>query len=182
MDLSVIIVNWNTKTFLLQCLESLDRGAGDTEMEVWVVDNGSIDGSGAAVRERFPEVTLIENPMNFGFGRASNQAMRRSQGTYVLLLSRYQVKPRAIEGSCLLWSTTQSRHCGSTTSECRWNQTELHRQLSVLSDQLLNKSLLRWLFRSSQERKTIRAPLSGFLDRRLYDGATGSSERGGMAG
>ena len=87
MDLSVIIVNWNTRPFLLQCLESLYQGAGDTKMEVWVVDNGSGDGSAVAVREHFPDVTLIENHMNLGFGRASNQAMRESKGTYLLLLN-----------------------------------------------------------------------------------------------
>jgi len=148
MDLSIIIVNWNTGAFLLQCLESLYQGVGDTATEVWVVDNGSADGSGAAVRERFPEVILIENPMNLGFGRASNQAMRRSKGMYMLLLNPdTRVTPGAI-GRLLSFMET---HPGAGVAGAQLLNADGTKQNSIanfpsLATELLNKSLLRWLF------------------------------------
>lgn len=85
-DLSIIIVNWNTRDLLIQCLQSLDDTA-ESEFDVWIVDNGSSDGSVAAVREQFPHVHLIANSENVGFVRANNQVLARCQGRYVLLLN-----------------------------------------------------------------------------------------------
>ncbi|NOZ06362.1 MAG: glycosyltransferase family 2 protein [Chloroflexi bacterium] len=115
-DLSIIIVNWNTRDLLAQCLESVagcqmsvvrhqssdtnDRPTGDRLLttDVWVVDNASSDGSAQMVRERFPWVRLIENEENVGFARANNQAIRRSNGRYVLLLNPdTEVQPGALE-------------------------------------------------------------------------------------
>lgn len=87
MDLSVIIVNWNTRELLRQCLESVYRTSGDLATELIVVDNGSSDGSGAMVRDRFPLATLIENAENRGFASANNQAMGIAHGRYLLLLN-----------------------------------------------------------------------------------------------
>ena len=87
IDLSVIVVNWNTRDLLAQCLDSVFQTAGDLELEVFVVDNASSDGSADMVRERFPQVKLIENHENVGFARANNQAIRESTGQYVLLLN-----------------------------------------------------------------------------------------------
>ncbi|MBC8447648.1 MAG: glycosyltransferase family 2 protein [Chloroflexi bacterium] len=88
MDLSVIIVNYNTASLLRACLSALRqhplrRGS----MDVWVVDNGSQDDSAAMVGEQFPEVHLLANEVNRGFAAANNQAIRLSQGRYVLLLN-----------------------------------------------------------------------------------------------
>ncbi len=85
--LSVIIVNYNVKFYLEQCLESVRRASRGLQVEVFVVDNLSTDGSVAYLRERFPEVTFIENKENVGFARANNQAIRQSKGKYVLLLN-----------------------------------------------------------------------------------------------
>ena len=85
--LSVIIVNYNVKYYLEQCLESVRRASEGLQVEVFVVDNLSTDGSVAYLRERFPEVTFIENRENVGFSRANNQAIRQSKGKYVLLLN-----------------------------------------------------------------------------------------------
>ena len=85
--LSVIIVNYNVKFYLEQCLESVRRASQGLQVEVFVVDNLSTDGSIAYLRDRFPEVTFIENQENVGFARANNQAIRRSNGKYVLLLN-----------------------------------------------------------------------------------------------
>jgi GT2 family glycosyltransferase len=87
MKLSVIIVNYNVRFFLEQCLLSVLGATGGIEAEVFVVDNNSVDGSTAMVREKFPTVNLIENGENLGFSIANNIAIRKAAGEYVLLLN-----------------------------------------------------------------------------------------------
>ncbi len=87
MKLSVIIVNYNVEFFLEQCLLSVYRALEHTDGEVFVVDNNSIDGSVAMVRQKFPSVILIDNKENVGFSRANNQALKIAQGEYHLLLN-----------------------------------------------------------------------------------------------
>ena len=78
IDLSIIIVNWNTKDLLIQCLKSLEQTLQRLKMEVFVVDNGSVDGSVKSVREKFPGAIINQNPMNLGFAKANNQAVSLS--------------------------------------------------------------------------------------------------------
>lgn len=87
--LSVVIVNYNVCYFLEQALLSVRRAVEKLgqPVEVFVVDNNSVDGSVAMVKARFPEVLLIENHDNPGFSRANNQALRRATGEYQLLLN-----------------------------------------------------------------------------------------------
>lgn len=85
--LDVIIVNWNTRELLARCLASLEKFPPVVPYTVWVVDNGSQDGSAAFVREQFPAVQLIENAHNAGFARANNQAIQLSRSDFVLLLN-----------------------------------------------------------------------------------------------
>lgn len=87
MDLSVVIVNYNVRYFLEQALLSVRRAIGALEVEVWVVDNNSVDDSVSMVREKFPEVRLIVNTDNTGFAVANNQAIRLCSGRYILLLN-----------------------------------------------------------------------------------------------
>ena len=87
MDISVIIVNYNVEHFLEQALLSVRKAMKLVDGEVWVVDNRSVDGSVAMVREKFPEVHLIANEHNPGFAVANNQAIEKSKGRYVLLLN-----------------------------------------------------------------------------------------------
>jgi O-antigen biosynthesis protein len=87
MKLSVVIVNYNVKYFLEQCLHSVRRASENLQTEVFVVDNNSVDGSVKMVLERFPEVILLENKENTGFSKANNQAINLSTGEYVLLLN-----------------------------------------------------------------------------------------------
>ncbi|MEI6522856.1 MAG: glycosyltransferase [Bacteroidota bacterium] len=86
-DLSVIIVNYNVEYFLEQCLLSVEKAAKNIDAEIFVVDNNSVDGSVNLVKEKFPFVKLIENKKNTGFSFANNQAIKESQGKYVLLLN-----------------------------------------------------------------------------------------------
>lgn len=85
--MSVIIVNYNVEHFLEQCLHSVRRASKNVPVEVFVVDNNSVDGSVAMVRSKFPEVKLIANEKNTGFSYANNQAIKVSTGQYVLLLN-----------------------------------------------------------------------------------------------
>ncbi|HTP07093.1 MAG TPA: glycosyltransferase family 2 protein, partial [Anaerolineae bacterium] len=112
MDLSILIVNWNTRDYTAECLHSLAATADRVELdpdgcsvliydryraEVFVIDNASQDGSATSIREQFPWVRLIENQQNIGFAPANNQAYQHSTGRYVLLLnSDTQVHPRAM--------------------------------------------------------------------------------------
>jgi len=87
MSLDIIIVNWNTRDLLAQCLASVFAHPPAEPFIVWVVDNASTDGSPAMVRSRFPQVRLVENRENVGFARANNQAIRQSKGDAILLLN-----------------------------------------------------------------------------------------------
>ncbi len=86
MLLSVVLVNWNSRDDLVACLESL-RAQTHRELEVVVVDNGSEDGSAAMVRERFPEVTLIDAGENLGFAEGCNRGIAACTGPWVALLN-----------------------------------------------------------------------------------------------
>jgi hypothetical protein len=87
MDVSIIIVNWNTRDVLRDCLKSVYDQTHGIEFEVIVVDNASGDDSIAMIKSEFPDVILIENHENRGFGAASNQGMVIAKGRYVLLLN-----------------------------------------------------------------------------------------------
>ena len=87
MKLSVVIVSYNVRYYLEQCVYSVLRAAEGMEAEVWVVDNASSDGSAESVAARFPDVKVVANKVNGGFACANNQAIRQSSGEYVLLLN-----------------------------------------------------------------------------------------------
>ncbi len=85
-DISFVIVSWNARQHLLNCLNSLSNPSGCTQ-EIIVVDNGSTDGSIELVETQFPEVKLIKNKENLGFARANNIGIRASKGRYVCLIN-----------------------------------------------------------------------------------------------
>ena len=87
MDLSVIIVNYNVRFFLEHCLFSVFNASKNLDIEIFVVDNNSADGSCFMIRAKFPLVKLIENNKNLGFSCANNQALRIAQGRYCILLN-----------------------------------------------------------------------------------------------
>ena len=87
MKLSIVIVSYNVRSYLEQCLQSVQKALEGIEGEVFVVDNHSDDDSVETIRNHYPWVTLIENQENLGFAKANNQAIRQSQAEYVLLLN-----------------------------------------------------------------------------------------------
>ncbi len=95
---STVIVNWNTKRLLQECLASVYETAGALDLEVILVDNASSDGSVDMVRKLYPQVRLVQNSENVGFARANNQAISLCRGHYVLLLnSDTLVQPGALQ-------------------------------------------------------------------------------------
>jgi GT2 family glycosyltransferase len=86
-ELSIIVVNFNTKSYLERCVSSIIKNGQSVENEIIVVDNNSSDGSVPLVKKDFPQVRLIENMRNVGFARANNQAIVEAQGVYFLFLN-----------------------------------------------------------------------------------------------
>ncbi len=87
IKLSVIIVSYNVKLLLDQCLRSVKKASSGIESETFVVDNNSLDGSSGLVAKKFPDVNLIINNVNRGFSKASNQALLHARGKYILFLN-----------------------------------------------------------------------------------------------
>ena len=87
IDLSIIIVNWNTKELVHRCIQSIIHHTKELVYEIIVVDNHSDDGSMEVIREHFQTVLLISNKENVGFAKAHNRGIRRAQGRYILLLN-----------------------------------------------------------------------------------------------
>lgn len=93
LDLSIVIVNYNTGDLLRECLRSLFASEGDFTYQVTVVDNHSQDGSAALDRREFPQVDLLENPENVGYAQANNQGLKSRKARYYLLLNPDTVLP-----------------------------------------------------------------------------------------
>ena len=147
-DLSVIIVNWNTRELLLNCIDSFYRSIKGLTREIFVVDNGSRDGSVDSVRRAFPEIELIQNQRNLGFAKANNAALRISTGRYALLLNTDVIlKNGAIE----TLAEFMDRNPGVGIAGGQLINGDGSKQNSFdnfpsLTTEVLNKSLLRILF------------------------------------
>ncbi len=87
MDLSIVIVNYNVKEFLTQCLDSIFRSQTQYSYEVIVVDNASKQEAQADILARFPQTVWVANSTNVGFGKANNQGFALAKGTYTLILN-----------------------------------------------------------------------------------------------
>jgi len=97
-DASIIIISFNTKMILKECLESVIRESVNLRVEIFVVDNHSADGSAEMVEQEFPDVRLIRSDVNLGFGAANNVALEQARGRYfVLLNSDAFFQPSALE-------------------------------------------------------------------------------------
>ncbi len=103
MDLSIIIVSWNVREYLLRCLSSLAKTSHRASMEIIVVDNASTDGSLDMVRKEFPQAVVIANDANRGFAAANNQGIRQAKGEYLLLLNPDTEVDRGMVDSLFAW-------------------------------------------------------------------------------
>jgi len=99
--LSIIIVNYNVLHFLEQCLLSVRQAIVGIDAEVYVVDNNSVDGSQAMLKEKFPDITLIESKENLGFSAGNNLAIRKAKGEFVLLLNPDTVVEESTFHKCI---------------------------------------------------------------------------------
>lgn len=86
-DVSIVIVSFNTRAVLEECLQSVYREAGDLRLQIIIVDNGSTDGSPEMIEREFSEALLIRSSVNLGFGGANNLAFEAAQGRYIVLLN-----------------------------------------------------------------------------------------------
>jgi GT2 family glycosyltransferase len=148
IDLSIIIVNWNTKEYLLPCVKSIfEKGEGISK-EVIVVDNGSQDGSGSEIKNAFPFIHLIQNVKNLGFAKAANQGLQKASGRYVLLLNPdTQLKDGAIERLIsFMDSHPDVGIAGAQLLNGNGSRQNSIAKFPSLTTELLNKSLLRRLF------------------------------------
>ena len=147
-DLSFIIVNWNTKQLLIDCIASIYATVTNLSYQIHVVDNGSKDGSVKAVHDRFPEVLVTENSENRGFAAAVNQAINADTAKYSVLLNTDTIlQKNAIH---ILHSfLEQHKDIGLAGAQLQKpNGTPQHSfdNYPTLATELLNKSLLRFLF------------------------------------
>jgi GT2 family glycosyltransferase len=108
MKLTVVIVNYNVKSYLCQCLHSVERAIRGLSAEVVVVDNASSDDSVAEVSRLFPWVRVIVNKDNVGFSRANNMAIRESKADYVLLLNPDTIVGEEVLSSCVAFMDSHS--------------------------------------------------------------------------
>jgi GT2 family glycosyltransferase len=148
VDLSIIIVNWNTKEFLLPCVRSVLESEQGISSELIVVDNGSRDASANEVKMTFPFIRLAENQKNIGFAKAVNQWLQKASGRYILLLN----PDTQIKGGTIgrLVSFMDS-HPDTGVAGAQLLNSDGSKQNSIanfpsLATELLNKRLLRGLF------------------------------------
>ena len=98
MDLSVVVVTWNSRAYISDCLESIRCQQNDLAIELIVVDNASTDDTAKIVQQRFPEAQLFINARNLGYTRASNIGFERASGRYILVLNPdTRLKPGSLE-------------------------------------------------------------------------------------
>jgi GT2 family glycosyltransferase len=101
MDISVIIVNYNVRYFLEQCLFSVQKAMSGIAGEVWVVDNASQDGSLSYLEPKFPNVHFIKNEENTGFAKANNLALKSASGSLILFLNPDTIIPEDCFTKCI---------------------------------------------------------------------------------
>jgi len=148
VDLSIIIVNWNTKNLLKNCLHSIEQTVSGIRYEMIVVDNASADGTVEMLEKEFPSVIQIINQENRGFGAANNQAFRIMKGPYALLLNTDTV---LTEGAVKkLWDfcevhETAGMVCGQLLNADGTKQNSVASFPSLLT-LAINTSLLEYLF------------------------------------
>lgn len=162
VDLSFIIVNWNTRQLLIDCISSIYTTVTGISYHIHVVDNGSGDGSVKAVHDQFPMVLVIENQENRGFAAAVNQALEKNitNYTYSVLLNTDTLLQK---GAIQAMYSFMEQHKDAGIVGAQLQKPDGTRQHSydnhpTLATELFNKSLLRWLFPEKYPSKKTLAP------------------------
>jgi len=163
LDISFIIVNWNTKDLLIECLASIYQTVNEIDFEIWVVDNGSSDGSVEAIKEKYPHIKIIENQTNLGFAAANNLALERMCGYYALLLNTDTVltKDAVTELHNFMQGNPEAAiACGQLLNPDGSKQNSIAHFPSLLS-LVSNETLLRLLLprRFPSKRREYRTPI-----------------------
>jgi GT2 family glycosyltransferase len=146
--LSFILVNWNTKGYILEALRSIEDTVHEYQYLIFVVDNGSTDGSPQAIKEAFPRVRLIRSARNLGFARAVNQALAQARGGYCVLLNS---DARLMKGAIKTLTAFMEENPDVGIAGGQLMNEDGSKQNSIatfpsLATELLNKRLLRVLF------------------------------------
>jgi GT2 family glycosyltransferase len=148
VELSIVIVSRNTRDLTCAAIRSIKGSQDRFDKEILLVDNGSADGTGAAVAKEFPDAIYLRSETNLGFARANNLGARGAQGDLLLLLnSDARLKPDSLDRA-VEWMRTHG-DCGIAGAQLL--NPDGSRQNSIanfptLATELLNKSLLRRLF------------------------------------
>lgn len=153
MDLSIIIVNWNSKDYLQNCLESIRRNTTGLEYEVVVIDSASFDGCAKLLKDHYPEVHFIQSEENLGFAMSNNVAFKESMGRCVLFLN----PDTELEGSAInhlydvLISLPDAGAVGARLLNTDGTiQTSAVQAFPSILNQILNTSFLRKRFPRSR--------------------------------
>jgi len=148
LDITFVIVNWNTRDLLLECIASIYETVKGLSFEIWLVDNASSDGSIAAAREKFPHICIIENQKNLGFAAANNLVLSRMEGQYAILLN---TDATLTEGAVnqlydfMAANPEAAIACGQLLNDDGSKQNSIANFPSILS-LISNEPLLRLLF------------------------------------
>lgn len=147
-DASIVIISYNTRALLENCLVSLFSSVTGLSFEVWVVDNASSDGSADMVENRFPLVRCIRNNTNLGFARANNQAISQTTGRYIVLLNSDTIMmPLTLETIVSFMDKHQDIGiCGGQLLNQDGSLQNSIANIPSLATELLNKSFLRRMF------------------------------------
>ena len=167
MDISFIIINWNTRDLLVDCLNSIEKQVKGYSFETFVVDNNSSDGSADRVKELFHNrVNLIRNSENMGFARANNQAIKSAKGRYAILLNSDTVlNEKTVSGLVtFLDSRKDAAMAGPRMIDGNGKLQNSYDNFPALITELLNKSILRILFPGKFAGKSLKTDLPFEVD------------------
>ena len=169
MDLSIIIVNWNSKDYLKKCIESIFTWTSGIDYEIVVIDSGSFDGSGEMLTQCYPQVKFIQSDKNLGFAKANNAAFNDSTGRNILFLNPdTEIEDPAL--NTLYHQLSSLPNAGIVGAKLlnsdRSVQTSCVQSFPTILNQLLNSKFLRTLF--------PRSPLWGMAP--LFDVTDGPAE------
>ncbi len=164
VDVSIVIVSWNSRDVLRNCLRSILDQTSEISFEIFVVDNASQDGSALMVRSEFPNVKLLANNENRGFAAANNQAIRVASGRYVLLLNPDTIILNAAISRCVHYADA---HADIGAVGCQVLENDNHIQRTGFSfPNPWNLFLVEsGLFRAFPRSRLFGRPLLGWWDR-----------------